>query len=144
MWKQYLIMNHRMKGIEAAITIVILLLVAVAIVGLAYAFITGFFTTITGNAGYVGGSSFCNSAGVVTIVVTNGGTAALPSTAVTIVRQSCTGGTCVAAGTPTATGTWPVPIGSTGTYTINCGTGGSACGFGVTIAGVTYNTVANC
>ena len=130
------------KGISEAMTVVLLVLITIAVVGLAYVFFSGFFGTATGKAVFVSGSSSC-VAGEARIVVVNGGTADIPVSEVSIVRTSCNGPTTCPADTLVSQPTSPILAGSSGTFSSLCAQN-NYCTFDVTVGGATYPTRANC
>ena len=117
------------KGITPVIAIVLLLIITVAVVGLAYGFITGFFAATTGTAIFVPGVAQCDpTTGRVTITVTNAGTSQIQVGSLTVVTKSCTGNAptlCPSTGSAivAASGTtnwlssalWPLDTQETGT-----------------------------
>ncbi len=76
------------KGITPVVSIVMLLIIAVAVVGLAYGFISGFFSTVTGKAAIVSGAGSCSTDGHVTITISNVGSDSLETTDMTVVAKS--------------------------------------------------------
>ena len=137
------------KGIDAVVSTIILLIIAVAIVGLAYGFISGFFGTVTGKAAIISGVSSCTG-GNVQIVIRNGGTGTIYDTDVApIIRTSCintTVGGC-SSSQPTVTFT-PANIGPgqamTGTESANACGSGNSCTYDIAVGGVIFPTRAKC
>jgi len=80
------------KGITPVVAIVILLIIALGVVGLAYGFISGIIGTATGKAAFISGSSRC-ALGVVTIDLTNVGTQSIIDADVIITQTLPAGGT---------------------------------------------------
>jgi len=139
------------KGITPVVAVVLLLIIAVAVVGMGYAFISGFFSTVAGKAAVVSGLLSCETTtGDVTVVVTNAGTETITKASdVVIVAKSCDdtaglGCTATTTGCPTAGSAEP------GTSmqlecTAACPTlTGGKCTFDVSVAGALFPTVANC
>lgn len=146
-------MKTQRKGITPVVAIVILLIIAVAVVGMGYGFISGFIGTVTGKAAIISGASTCID-GKVSIAITNGGTDDITNNDITIIRSACQQGSnatkCPT--NPTAFETIStIKPGSAGIKTENitttgtepCG-GGRVCMYDVTIGGVTFPTRANC
>jgi FlaG/FlaF family flagellin (archaellin) len=144
------------KGITPVVAVVLLLIIAVAVVGLAYSFISGFFSATTGKAAVVVGAGRCDSAsGQVTITMTNTGTNTLDISDVTVMLKSCTAGgtTACPAATSFTTGTgstWPLNLGATGTIeevddiTYDyCGLG-NICFYDVVVGGFPTTVRADC
>lgn len=86
------------KGITPVVAIVILLIIALGVVGLAYGFISGIIGTATGKAVFLSGLSPCTG-GLASINMTNVGTQTIandgPGEDVSVTRTSCTGANCV-------------------------------------------------
>ena len=137
-----------MKGITPVVATIMLLIIAVAIVGLAYGFITGFFSGVTRTAAIVSGVSSC-SGGAASIVIRNAGTGTIViASDVTFTRTGCTSGGALGlcpAGQPTFTG--PTTIGPGASATLTDGTlcgAGNSCRYDVAIGGVVYPTRVDC
>lgn len=129
------------KGITPVIAIVILLIIAVAVVGLAYGFISGIFSTVTGKAVIVSGKASCTG-GLATITITNVGSMDLTAADLSGNIRRTDGGTSTYEDLDPKT----VEIGKSGTVTetttSNCGTG--TCQYEVTIGGVSHPARADC
>lgn len=75
-----------MKGITPIISIIILLLITIALAGVAYTFLMGqMYTRISGSFTVTSGGAFCTASGI-TVQVTNTGQANLVTGDFTIVR----------------------------------------------------------
>lgn len=138
-----------MKGIAPVIAVVLLAMVTVAIVGLVYAFLSGFQSTATSKVAFIRGDSLCNPDGYTTIVVTNVGTAPLLPGDFEIARQRCmatNGRICT-----NDLGDFDIPqeigVGLSGmlneTDTDPCGPL-ATCDYRISIAGIMYITRAYC
>lgn len=142
------------KGITPVVAIVLLLIIAVAVVGLAYGFITGFFGTLTGKAAIVSGAASCDNAGLSTVTITNVGSDAIDNPDITILRTNCqdSDGSCPTDPTLFVNLASPIEPGSAGTLTeavadpgvtAPCGLD-HTCFYDVTVGGVTFPTRADC
>lgn len=131
------------RGITPVVSIVLLLIIAVAVVGMGYGFISGFFSTVTGKAAIISGVSSCN-AGDVTIVITNAGEDVIDTNDIQFVGTGCS---------PSAVGcpndavftAAPIAAGSSAKFAgaAAC-VSGSVCTFDVAVAGVIFPTRAEC
>jgi flagellin-like protein len=107
-----------MKGVSTVIATVLMLVITIALAGMAYGVISGWFTSST--QGIEVADSFCTS-GTVTFVIRNIGTAAV--TSLTCTQTSPTGDTCTFIGAPAIN----IQPGQTQTVTEACSTGGKSC-----------------
>lgn len=110
-----------MKGVSAVIATILMLMITIALAGMAYMYISGIFTTQTQGVEVV--DSYC-AAGTVTLVIRNIGTANI--TSLTCTQTAPSGDTCSFTGVNTAPGT-------TQSFTDACsGTGGRSCVYRIT------------
>jgi len=91
-----------MKGISAVIATILMLMITVAMVGVAYMYISGMFTTRTAQAISIA-SSDC-AGGDINILIRNDGTEIVTLDAITISLDGAAGAACVAAGGNLAAG----------------------------------------
>ena len=101
-----------MKGVSAVIATLLMLIITVALAGLAYTYISSMFTSRTAAVLTVDESSYCNSTHII-VAVRNDGTS--PAKGVTILAYDPNGNKL------TATGTVDVPAGGISSTAINRG-----------------------
>lgn len=77
-----------MRGITPVIAIIMLVVIAVAVVGLAYGFIMSVFSGATGKVVVIGGASSCSD-GAANIRVTNAGTGTIAEGDMSVTRTVC-------------------------------------------------------
>ena len=146
-----------MRGITPVISVILLLIITVAIMGLAYGFISGFFGTVTGKAAIVSGQSSCSS-GAVNIYIRNAGTGPISISAdgtgvlngdATVIRTSGgiptwqprnAAGACALGGPCLIQ---PQEAGTLQETTTICGAG-QTCTYDVSIGGILFPTRARC
>jgi len=104
------------KGITPIISIIVLLLITVALAGVAWVYLSGFLETQTRTLTIPPNGIYC-SAGNVTVVVTNTGQSDLTSDRL-VVKEMVENGTTSSAGTLIPD---PLPSKESGTVTFACG-----------------------
>ena len=123
-----------MKGVSTVVATILMLMITIALAGMAYMYISGMFTTQTQGIEVV--DAYC-TAGTVTMVIRNIGTVAI--TSLTCSQTAPSGDTCSFSGVNIASG-------ATQTFTDTCtGTGGRNCIYRITPpVGKTVEAIAYC
>lgn len=130
-----------MKGISTVIATLLMLLITIALAGMAYMYISGIFSRET--QGIEITDSWCDTAGTVTLKIRNLGTRAVAIGGITVSQTSPTGDVA----NPLTCCTAAIDPGAIGTYTDTpcAGTGSRNCVYRLTPPmGRTVETIVSC
>ena len=116
-----------MKGISAVIATILMLMITIAMAGVAYMYISGIFTAKTGTLVEIDTTATSCTGTTITVYVRNTGTIAFNKNLISLSGTSSSGGT-LTGGTCTA-------------GTLNAGAGSVACGVSLTAATLGNNRI---
>lgn len=138
------------KGITPIISIIMLLIIAIAIVGMAFGFMVGMVGTVTNKAVIISGLSSCAS-GRAAIFITNAGNGNIVGSDINVVLTKCTGSNSAncpsEADFSNTLSSLDIEPESTGIIKENEGSGCSKsnnCVYDVIVNGVMFKTMVNC